>query len=162
MKDENGRSFGTRLQGRISTIGAALRSSPEYSAQPELSAAIQLQMAAEVEEKSAALRKAGKNPDVLLDPTSKDNYFTPDRIKAVANDIKQRAREMLPQPPRASTQAEYDALPPGPYIDSRGNPGVKPERRKSAPTEPVSERRRAQRGSQETNFPPPPKGPPFL
>lgn len=152
MKDENNRSFGTRLQARMTTVGAALRSSFEYSSRPELQAAILNEMVAQVEQQSAALRKENKDPNVLLDPSSKDYYFKPDVIKTVARDVQQRMNAALPLVPTVRTQAEYDALPPGPYIDSRGNPGVKPERRKAAESAPapVSERRAAQRGSQES------------
>lgn len=93
QKDENGRSFQTRLYGRITTISAAMRSSPQYAAQPELAAAIQNQMIAEVEQKSAEMRKKNESPDALLDPGSKDYYFTPDRIKRVADDVQRAGRE---------------------------------------------------------------------
>lgn len=112
QKDENNRSFGTRLQGRMQTVIGAMRTSPVYQAQPELAAAVQLQMTAEVEKRSAALRKENKDPTVLLDPDSKDYYFTPSRMKSVEQDVQSRARALLPQLPMVKTRAERDALPP--------------------------------------------------
>jgi hypothetical protein len=155
QKDENNRSFGTRLQGRIGTVSAAMRVSPEFAAQPELAAAIQLEMVAQVEKRAGELRAANKDPSGLLDPESKDYYFKPGIIKTVADDVKRRRLDALPPVPAPKTQAEYDALPVGAtYVDSDGQTKVKKERRKAAgsPPEPISERRRAQRGSQEPLF----------
>lgn len=128
QKDENNRTFGTRLQARMTTVAGVMRSSPEFAAQPELSAAIQLEMMAQVEQRTALLRKENKDPSVLLDPNAKEYYFTPDRLKQVADDVKARTRAMggQPDPVRVDSQEAYDALEPGtPYIDTQGNPGVK-------------------------------------
>jgi hypothetical protein len=126
QKDENGRAFGTRLQGRLMTVQAVMRGSPEYANQPELSAAIQLEMVAQVEKKAAAMRAANQDPSVLLDPDHKDSYFKPGIVKSVAEDVKRRAAADLPQAVTVTTQAEYDALPPDtPYVDSKGQRGVK-------------------------------------
>jgi len=126
QKDENNRNFSQRLGARMQTVIGAMRSSPEYQAQPELAAAIQLQMAADVERRSSELRKQNTSPDVLLDPDSKDYYFTPSRIKQVASDVKQQMQDTLSPATRVTSQADYDALPDGtPYIDSNGTRGVK-------------------------------------
>ena len=119
QKDENHRSFSTRLNGRIQTVASAMRSSPEFQAQPELAAAIQIELMTQAERKAAELRKAGKAPDSLLDPDSKDYYFKPNLIKSVADDVKRQQNALLP---RVTTQAEYDALPAGAtYVDSNGH-----------------------------------------
>lgn len=134
QKDENNRTFGVRLQGRISTVAAAMRSAPEYQAQPELAAAIQLELAAQVEKKATALRRENKDPSGLLDPESKDYYFKPGIIKQVADDVKRQKQAAMPQMPTVRTQAEYDALEPGTaYIDAQGNSGVKKGPKKAAP-----------------------------
>ncbi len=122
QKDENNRGFGNRLHGRISTVSAAMRASPEYQAQPELAAAIQLEMVAQAEKKAAGLRKEGKSPDELLNPESKDYLFKPNFIKSVADDVKQQARAALPQAvdlsktPDAAASIEVGQS----FIDPRG------------------------------------------
>lgn len=142
QKDENNRSFGTRLQARMTTVAGVMRSSPEFAAQPELSAAIQLEMMAQVEQRTALLRKENKDPSVLLDPNAKEYYFTPDRLKQVADDVKARTRAMggQPNPVRVDSQEAYDALEPGtPYIDSQGNAGIKKgAAKKTTPKFPVT------------------------
>lgn len=126
QKDENNRSFGVRLQGRLSTISAAMRSSPEFSAQPELAAAIQNEMISQVEKKATDMRAANQDPSGLLNPESKDYYFKPGIIKAVADDVKRRALDALPQLPVVRTKAEYDALEAGAqYKDENGNTATK-------------------------------------
>jgi hypothetical protein len=138
QKDENGRAFGQRLQGRLSTIGAAMRADPVYQALPELSAAIQMEMIAQVEKRAADMRAANQDPSGLLNPESKDYYFKPGIIKSVAQDVKQRANDALPQPVKVNTQAEYDALPiDTPYVDSTGKAGVKRTPAKAATVAPV-------------------------
>jgi hypothetical protein len=107
QKDENNRTFGTRLQGRMQTVAGAMRAAPLYQNQPELAAAIQLEMVAQVEKRAAALRRDNKDPGVLLDPDHKDYYFTPGLIKSVADDVQQRARDAMP--PMPDLRAEPDA-----------------------------------------------------
>ena len=92
QKDEDGRTFRARAHGRLSVIAAAMRSSPEYQAQPELAAAIQVELGNRVEQASLAARKAGNPPDELLNPESKDYLFKPGFIKSVADDVKQQLR----------------------------------------------------------------------
>lgn len=122
QKDENGRTFSTRLQGRIQTVAAAMRTSPVYQAQPELAAAIQLEMASQVEQKSAALRRGGFSPDALLDPDSKEYYFTANRIKLVADDVQKQMRAAMPnvtdlrKTPDAAATVQVGA----PFVDPKG------------------------------------------
>ena len=96
QKDENNRSFGQRLNGRMQVVASSMRSSPIYQAQPELAAAIQLQMVAEVEQKAAELRNEKKSPAALLDPDSKDYYFTPNRMKQIADDVQKQKSDLAP------------------------------------------------------------------
>lgn len=92
QKDEKGRSLATRLNGRMSVVSAAMRADPVLAAMPELSAAVQLQMISEVEEAEARMRQEGKDPNALLDPDSKDYYFTPNRLKLVKEDVQAQMR----------------------------------------------------------------------
>ena len=125
QKDENGRTFTSRLSQRLSVVQGAMRSSPVYQAQPELAAAVQMEMVSQVERKAAELRKAGTDPDNLLNPDSKDYYFTPNRMRLVAEDIKTKG---APQLPKVTTKAERDALSPDtPYIGPDGLPARTPK-----------------------------------
>ena len=122
QKDVNGRSFANRLQGRMSTMAAAMRASPVYQAQPELALAIQNEMVSQVEQKAEDLRKQNKSPDGLLDKDSKDYYFTPDRLQVVARDVQQQMRAANP-PVTDLRQTPNDAtkIPVGtPFIDPKG------------------------------------------
>lgn len=129
LKDGNNRSFATRLQGRLTTVNAVMRTSPVYAAQPELTAAIQMQMVAEVEQKSEQMRAANKSPDGLIDPNSPDYYFKPERIKQVADDVQRQMQEQrMSGAAQPASQAEYDALPKNTtYVDTdeKGNKVIK-------------------------------------
>lgn len=126
QKDDNNRTFGQRLAGRVNMVVAAMRSSPEYQAQPELAASIQLEIASRVEKSAADLRKAGTPPETLLDPESKDYFFKPGTIKAIADDVKRQKAESMPPLPQPKTQEEYNALDVGvTYIDTDGKTKVK-------------------------------------
>lgn len=128
QKDENNRSFSTRLNGRIRIVEGAMRSSPEYQNQPELASAIQLEMMTQVEKKAAALRKDGKSPDGLLDPASKDYFFQPNIIRTLARDVREQQKAQLP---KITSPAEYAALNVGDqYVDSNGNVATKKAPRK--------------------------------
>lgn len=122
QKDENGKSFATRLQGRLSTINVDMRTSPVYQAQPDLAAAIQNEMVTQVERLSAQMRKANQNPDGLLDPSSKDYYFKPDRIKQTADDVQAQIRAARPPVPDMRVDADSPLNVPvgGYYIDPKG------------------------------------------
>lgn len=123
QKDENNRSFGQRLQGRMQNIVGAMRSNPMYIAQPELASAVQNQMIADVERRAADLRKAGQSPDALLDPGSKDYFFTPNRLKQVEDDVRRQADATNPNVPRvtAPDDPQLRNLPDGaPFFDPQG------------------------------------------
>lgn len=92
QKDDNNRSFSVRLGQRLNVVGASMRTSPIYQAQPELAAGISLELQARAEQRAAALRHDGKDPSALLDPNSKDYFFTNDLIAGVAADVKGQAR----------------------------------------------------------------------
>lgn len=126
QKDVNGRTFATKLYGRVADIKAALRQDPVMSAQPELSEAVQQRVVTLAEQRSEELRKENKSPNEMFNPNSKDYFFTPALLKQATNDAKAARDAMLPKAVRVSSQAEYDALDPGTnYIDSAGRPGVK-------------------------------------
>ena len=128
QKDENNRGFSTRLNGRMQLVVGAMRSSPEYSNQPELAAAVQIEMMTQVEKKAQELRKAGKSPDDLLNPESKDYFFKPNVIKTLASDVKAQQKAQLP---KVVSPEDYAALPVGAqYVDSNGNVAVKKAQRK--------------------------------
>lgn len=90
-KDGSGDTFRQRLGERMGNIVGAMRGSPEFAAQPELSAAIQNELLARAEEKVALLREKGRDPSSMLDPTSEDYFFKPGLIKVVAEDLKTQA-----------------------------------------------------------------------
>jgi hypothetical protein len=118
-KDENNRSFSQRLSLRMTNIGRAISSNPEYAAQPDLAASVQNEIAARAEQRASTLRKAGKSPDTMLDPADKDYFFTPGMIKQTADDVK---AQMAPKYPQPQTQEDYNALPAGTvYIGKDGN-----------------------------------------
>lgn len=125
QRDSSGATFNQRLGNRMRVVESALRARPDY---PALAAtgkadAIQIEMITQVEKRANDLRKEGKSPDALFDPDSKDYFFTPNRVKQVAEDIERR---MAPQVPRVTTREEYDALPPGAqYQDANGQIAIK-------------------------------------
>lgn len=98
MKDENNRSFGQKLYGRLRVVEAALRADPSLTGQPELQAAIQLELTSRVESAASNRRKVNESPGVLLDPESSDYFFKPGTLKAVTDDVRAAVRAQLPQP----------------------------------------------------------------
>lgn len=123
QKDEGNRSFSQRLGGRMQTVIGAMRSSPIYQAQPELAAAVQIEMMSQIERRAADLRRDNKSPDELLDPGSKDYFFTPNRIRQVEEDVRRQANSMNPNVPRVSApdDPQLRDLPDGAaFIDPQG------------------------------------------
>lgn len=97
QKDENGRTFGSQLYGRLQVVQGALRGAPQYQAQPELAAQIVTTLAARAERAAEEARKAGKSPTSILDPDSKDYFFKPGMLKAVEDDVQQQMRAAMPK-----------------------------------------------------------------
>jgi hypothetical protein len=103
-------------------VSAAMRSDPRYANQPELSAAIQIEMVTRAEREAGRLRKEGKSPDALLDPESKDYLFKPGFIKATAEDVQRQADAARPKlvdlraAPEAATSIEVGTA----FLDPRG------------------------------------------
>ncbi len=64
---------------------------------PGLLETVPLAVIADVTKKSEQMRKEGKSPDGLLDPDSKDYYFTPGRLKQTADALRQQARSDAPK-----------------------------------------------------------------
>jgi hypothetical protein len=99
QKDEDGRKFSTRLESRLATQSLYLKADIMLSTDPDLSAAIINQMRAEVEDKSAAMRREGANgrdPTALLDSSSKDYYFTAGKMKQVEMDVRAQMKAAIP------------------------------------------------------------------
>lgn len=111
QKDENGRTFGSRLSGRMQVIAGAMRASPEYNALPDFASAIQLEIMSRAEQRAAELRKENRPLGGMFDPGSKDYFFTPNLLKATADDVRAQQPTITIATPK--TQAEYDALPDG-------------------------------------------------
>lgn len=122
MKDENNRAFGTQLQGRISVVAAAMRGAPEYQNQPELSAAIQLQLVARVEQEASRLRSEKRSPYALLDPESKDYFFKPGTIKSIADDVKRQRDQQTISTMDIGTVVIKDGVPWRYLGGDRSNP----------------------------------------
>jgi hypothetical protein len=122
QKDENNRTFGTRLHGRMQTVSQAMRASPVYSNQPELAAAIQIEMVTRAEREASRLRKEGKSPDALLDPDSKDYLFKPGFIKSTAEDVQRQIDAGKPKlvDLRAAPDAATGIAVGTAFIDPRG------------------------------------------
>lgn len=121
QKDENNRSLGSKLQSQMSIIGRALSQDPQFIAQPALVAEIQNNYQARVFEKVSVLRKANKDPGEIFDPASKEYVGSREFIQGAIDETRGRARATAAgNVPRANTKAEYDALPPGPYIGPDG------------------------------------------
>lgn len=137
QKDENGRSFGQRLSARMGAVIGAMRASPQYAAQPELAAAIQTELLSRAEEAASALRKDGKRPDSMFDPESKDYFFRPGLIKAVADDVQARQRrimeETMPKVGDVSDISKLGLKEGDMFLDPKGRPSrVTPELLKAA------------------------------
>jgi hypothetical protein len=92
QKDENNRSFGQKLAGRIQVVSNAVRNAPEYVGQPELQAAIVLEVMNRAEKQASVLRAEGKSPDAILDSESKDNFFKPGTLKSIGDDVRAQRR----------------------------------------------------------------------
>jgi hypothetical protein len=113
QKDEQGRSFGQRLHGRLQVVAASLRGRPDYQALAITGVAddMQLEMVSRVEKAAAALRKENKDPTVLLDPDHKDYFFKPGMMKGIEEDVKQRQREALTGSlPKVANPADLKSL----------------------------------------------------
>lgn len=111
QKDENGRAFGSRLRERMIVLGRAMSDSPEYKNQPDLAAAIQMNLVSQVEKRANELRKEGKSPDALVDPESKDYFFKPGLIKATADAVRTEARNSaLGTLPRVQSPTDIASL----------------------------------------------------
>lgn len=134
QKDENNRSIGQRLSAMSSTVNRALSQDPQFTAQPALVAEIQNDYHARVLDKVKRLREEKKDPAEVFNPQSKEYVGSRAFIQESIDTAKARQRAAAPQVPTVSTQAEYDALPPGAaYIDSKGNRAVKGPGKKASP-----------------------------
>ena len=132
QKDENGRSFQSNLNARLSIVNQAMRAAPQYQAQPELAAAIQMQMLTDVSRQADQLRKENKDPAALLDPGSKEYYFTPNRIKATADALQAQGREVAGVDLRQDPGAWKDVPVGGTFIDPKGTQRVMTDALKKA------------------------------
>jgi len=111
--DEQGNKFRTRLAMRMNNMGHAIYSDPGYS---DIAADIQNELLAKAEDAAQTMRKNGQDPNMMLDPSSKDYFFKPGLIKSTADDIRQ---QLAPKYPSVQNQDEYDALKPGDvYMDA--------------------------------------------
>ena len=114
QKDENGKTFGAKLHGRMRVIENAMAADPVISKTPGLMVNIQLALLAEVDKKADAMRKAaekgnGPPPAALLDPESKEYYFTPNRLKDMAQDVRRQMLDALPKVPDLRKTPEVSA-----------------------------------------------------
>jgi hypothetical protein len=138
QKDENNRTVGTKLSALSSNFERAINADPrmlKYTASQK--AEIANGYVADVFERVAEYRKEGKSPNALFDPANKDYIGsaafmsqsilrTDARQQAATPQIPvARQQAATPQIPVARTKAEYDALPPGPYVDGNGVRGNK-------------------------------------
>jgi polyhydroxyalkanoate synthesis regulator phasin len=147
QKDANNAKFGARMQQRMSIINSSLRASPEYSAQPELSAAISLEVAARAEQKAAEMRTAGKDPSGLLNPDSPDYFFKPQLIADTAAEVKRQTRDQaMANVHRPQTDEDYMKIPVGEaYMGKDGQVYVK----KAAPAKTETAADKAERERQQ-------------
>ncbi len=121
QRDENNRTFGSRLNLRLQSVIQSMRASPQFAAQPELAAAMQIEIVNRAEQRAAELRKDNKDPASLLDPNSKDYLFTPDLLKTVQHDVQSARNSQIPKPPQVSSDADLLAIPVGGvFIDPNG------------------------------------------
>jgi hypothetical protein len=138
QKDADGRAFTTRLAARMQVIKSALTASPEYSAQPELSGAIQMEFINRAEAKASELRRKGdkgEDPTTILDPNSKNFMFGPGSLAAVARDVKAQGRAQLITKTTGPDDPAYKDLQPGmQYYDANGVLSVKSRPPKGAET----------------------------
>lgn len=126
QKDENGRAIGSKLGTQVATVGRALSQDPQFIGQPALVAEIQMEYQARVYDRVNKLREDKKDPNEAFNPANKDWVGSREFIQQSITAAKQRALDAAPQATKVNSQAEYDALEPGtPYIDSKGNRGVK-------------------------------------
>lgn len=145
QKDENGRTFGSQLYGRLQVVQGALRGAPQYQAQPELAAQIVTTLASRAEKAAEDARKAGKSPTSILDPDSKDYFFKPGMLKAVEDDVQQQMRAAMPKSvdlrvnPEAAATVEINQT----FVDPNGvtrvmTPQLKEALKKNPPKQPTA------------------------
>lgn len=126
QRDENNRTIGSKLQSQMSVVGRALSQDPQFIGQPALVAEIQNNYQARVFEKVTQLRDAKQDPNDVFNPGSKNYVGSREFIQGAIDEAKGRARSTAANSvPRVTTQAEYDALPAGPYIGPDGVLAVK-------------------------------------
>lgn len=149
-KDENGRTFGSRLVSSLTILGNNMKSAPEWMGRPaEEIANIQLTLRDQAEKHADELRKAGQNPDAILDPDSKDYFFKPGKLKQIGDQVRQQSRTLAESGlPRVSTKAERDALPPGTsYVGPDGSIATTPGKKTGAQPSDTDQWRKATGGA---------------
>ena len=124
QKDENNVKFMQKLQGKMSIIKSGMTADPQWAAQGELSAAVQLEILSRADVRSKELRRTGEAPDSIFDPDSKNFMFKPGLLNSIAKDIRaQHQALMVPQP---KTEEERAAIEPGTsYVDVDGRTKIK-------------------------------------
>lgn len=122
QKDENGRTFGSQLYGRLQVVQSAIRTDPKYIGQSEFQSNVLVMLGARAERAAEEARKAGKPPTSVLDPESKDYFFKPGTLKAVEEDVQNQMRAAMPKSvdlrvnPDAAASVEIGQ----PFVDPNG------------------------------------------
>jgi hypothetical protein len=126
QRDENYVKLMAKLQGKMSTIRAGMTADPQWAAQGELSAAVQMEIASRATTRINELRRENKDPSQIFDPNSKEFQFSPGILTSVANDIRAQHRNLTMPRPTSKDDPIYKDLPVGAaYIGPDGIPATK-------------------------------------
>jgi hypothetical protein len=129
QKDENNVKLMAKLQGKMTTIRAGMTADPQWAAQGELSAAVQMEIIDRATTRMNELRREGekgKDPSLIFDPHSTEFMFKPGLLTSIANDIRAQHRDLITPRVTSKEDPAYQALQPGDhYIGPDGVPSIK-------------------------------------
>jgi soluble lytic murein transglycosylase-like protein len=143
MRDGNGNSFGKQAQQAREVVWTTFTRSIEGQINPAKAASAAYSFTRDLDQKITALRKEGKDPTVLLDPSSREYMLKPERLNGygmtvnygAATQANAQTSQTLADQAAKAAQAEKTALPThndydkikkgDSYTDPKGNVRVK-------------------------------------
>jgi hypothetical protein len=145
QKDENNRGINTTLYMLSNSFQRFLEQDPRMSKHKVLGAvpAIVNEYTFMVQDQVAQMRAVNDVPGLrdLFTPGTKTYVGSPQFMQQAVKRVEAREQaEVKAKLPVANTRAEYDALPPGPYIGPTGELEIKPKKegKPSSPSEPAA------------------------
>lgn len=119
-RDPNNSAVSRRFGEAMNVVSNAIRSAPEFVAQPDLQSSIILSWAAAVRDRMEEERKAGRNPARLFDPADKDSVVRREYIAQFVAAARQEKADVT----KAKVQSQ---VKPGDVLNGyefiSGNPG---------------------------------------